>query len=132
MSVDKTLEKILKEINSIRPDLDAVKRKMATKSDLDAVKSDVEAIKGGMATKADLRATEKRLKKHVTDEVKESNEAIKAGIEGLQKEANKRFNKLEEGQRELKDNFNNLKWDTPTQKDFKKVKAKVDRYHPTN
>ena len=41
-----------------------------------------------------------------------------------------RFDKLEAGQKDLQRQVNDLKYDTPTQKDFDTLKSKVDKYHP--
>jgi peptidoglycan hydrolase CwlO-like protein len=42
----------------------------------------------------------------------------------------KRFDKLETGQKDLQRQINDLKYDTPTQKEFDNLKRKVDKYHP--
>ncbi len=55
--------------------------KPLTKSDLVAALKEL-----GVATKADIQKTEERLKKHVTDVVVESNQAIIAGVNGLHAE----------------------------------------------
>lgn len=39
---------------------------------------------------------------------------------------------LKAGQRELKRQINDLKVDTPTQKEFEELKTKVERHHPAN
>jgi uncharacterized membrane-anchored protein YhcB (DUF1043 family) len=41
-----------------------------------------------------------------------------------------RFDKLEAGQKDLQRQISDLKYDTPTQKEFDTLKSKVDKYHP--
>jgi uncharacterized membrane-anchored protein YhcB (DUF1043 family) len=41
-----------------------------------------------------------------------------------------RFDKLEAGQKDLQRQISDLKYDTPTQKEFDTLKDKVDKYHP--
>lgn len=112
----------------------------------------VDAIKeAGVVTKDDLRKTtgtletqlkkyvrksnvglENRLKKHITKEITDSNRSIIAGAEGMFKERDGRFDKLEAGQRELKRQVSDLKFDAPTQKELDELKEKVERHHPTH
>ena len=57
-------------------------------------------------------------------------EAILEGIELMFSKQEKRFDKLEAGQNDLKRHIGDLKYDTPTQKEFDTLKGKVDKYHP--
>ena len=41
-----------------------------------------------------------------------------------------RFDKLEAGQKDLQRQISDLKYDTPTQKEFDTLKSRVDKYHP--
>ena len=93
------------------------KDKPLTKSDL------VAALKEAReATKADVKsaieASERRLTKHITDVVAGSNEAVRAGVEGLHKE--------------VIDRLDTLELDAPTRQEFEALKGKVKRYHPPN
>ena len=71
----------------------------------------------------------------------EAVEAILKGVDelvnGLRGEMNTRFekvdirfDKLDAGQRDLQRQINDLKYDTPTQKEFEDLKTRVDKYHP--
>ena len=71
-------------------------------------------------------------------------QAILAGTEGLFNELRRemkssfekvgqRFDKMEVGQSHLKDQVNGLKADlsdTPSRREFERLKSKVDRHHP--
>jgi cell division protein FtsB len=60
----------------------------------------------------------------------EAVDAILKGMERMFAEQEEHFNKLEAGQKDLQHQINDLKYGTPTQKEFAEVKAKVDKYHP--
>ncbi len=60
----------------------------------------------------------------------EAVEAILNGMEGMFSKQDKRFDKLEAGQKDLQRQIGDLKYDTPTQKEFDTLKSKVDKYHP--
>ena len=40
------------------------------------------------------------------------------------------IDKLEAGQKDLQRQIGDLKYDTPTEKEFDTLKGKVDKYHP--
>jgi hypothetical protein len=42
----------------------------------------------------------------------------------------KRFDEIEAGQKDLQRQIGDLKYNTPTQKEFDTLKDKVDKYHP--
>ena len=70
-----------------------------------------------MATKADIR---------------EAVDAILAGLDEIVKKINVRFDKIEAGQLALKRHVSDLKYDTPSQKEFDDLKRRVNRYHPAD
>ena len=71
-------------------------------------------------------------------------EAVEAILNGVEKmfgnfcgemntkfsKIDERFDKLEAGQKDLQRQIGDLKYDTPTQKEFETLKGKVDKYHP--
>ena len=60
-------------------------------------------------------------------------EAVEAILNGMQRmfsKQDKRFDKLEAGQMDLQRQISDLKYDTPTQKEFDTLKSRVDKYHP--
>ena len=60
----------------------------------------------------------------------EAVEAILNGMERMFSKQEKRFDKLESGQKDLQRQIGDLKYDTPTQKEFDTLKSRVDKYHP--
>ena len=60
----------------------------------------------------------------------EAVEAILNGMEIMFSKQEKRFDKLEAGQKDLQHQISDLKFDTPTQMEFNTLKSKVDKYHP--
>ena len=44
----------------------------------------------------------------------------------------KRLERLEAGQKMLRRQVSDLKYDTPTRNEFDELKARVDKYHPVN
>ncbi len=60
----------------------------------------------------------------------EAVDAILEGIELMFSKQGKRFDKLEAGQKDLQRQISDLKYDTPTQKEFNILKSKVDKYYP--
>jgi hypothetical protein len=56
--------------------------------------------------------------------------AILEGIEAMFEERDKRFDKIDAGQRELRRQTRDLKHDTPTQKEFDDLKARVEKFQP--
>ena len=52
------------------------------------------------------------------------------GVELKFTKQEKRFDKLEAGQKDLQRQISDLKFDTLTQKEFDTLKSKVDKYHP--
>ncbi len=58
----------------------------------------------------------------------EAVEAILKGVEKMFAGQEKRFDKLEAGQKDLQRQIGDLKYDTPTQKEFDTLKSKVDKY----
>ena len=71
-------------------------------------------------------------------------EAVEAILKGVEKmfgnlrgemnakfaRVDERFDKLEAGQKDLQRQISDLKYDTPTQKEFDTLKSKVDKYQP--
>lgn len=72
-------------------------------------------------------ATMKPVSKKMLDEAVE---AILNGMEIMFSKQEKRFDKLEAGQKDLQHQISDLKFDTPTQMEFNTLKSKVDKYHP--
>jgi len=76
---------------SILSAVEAVKRDMATKKDLELLKNDLEAVKRDMATKKDLEALEKRIQIRLDALGARwglvNEETVRAGIRDLMKEA---------------------------------------------
>jgi len=60
----------------------------------------------------------------------EAVEAILKGMEVMFSKQDKRFDNLEAGQKDLQRQIGDLKYDTPTQKEFDILKGRVDKYHP--
>ena len=54
----------------------------------------------------------------------------KEGFKALQAEMQAGFAQLKGGQQDLQPQINDLKADTPTQKEVDDLKARVDKYHP--
>ncbi len=74
--------------------------------------------------------TEKSLNKIVIDASHTVLEGVEVLLKELREEINSRFDKLETGHKELRLQTNDLKYDTPTIKEFKKLEDRVDKYHP--
>ena len=60
----------------------------------------------------------------------EAVEAILSGMQRMFSKQDKRFDKLEAGQKDMQRQINDLKYDTPSQKEFNTLKSRVDNYHP--
>ncbi len=104
----------------------------------------VAALKeAGFATKKDIQDAlvneRKHTKKLIQDELAifytehlEPTLATKDELQDLRKEMKSGFNKLEVGHKDLQRQINDLKVDTPTQKEFDELKTRIARYHPIN
>ena len=90
----------------------------------------VAALKeAGVATKDDVRQiVDKAVKTDVFKLVSEATDAILKGVDKLHAGHEKRFDKLEAGQLELKRQIRDLKHDTPSKQSFDDLKARVDKY----
>jgi len=68
--------------------------------------------------------------------VSQSSEAVICGVEkmidGLRDEMNRGFDELKTGQKDLQRQITDLKTDTPTMKEFNKLKEKMHFHHPAN
>ena len=67
------------------------------------------------------------LSRGVLDEVVE---AILKGVELMFSKQEIHFDKIEAGQKDIQRQICDLKYDTPTQKEFDIFKSRVDKYHP--
>ncbi len=52
------------------------------------------------------------------------------GAELIFSKREKRFDELEAGQKDLPRQIGDLKYDTPTEKEFDTLNGKLDKYHP--
>jgi hypothetical protein len=52
------------------------------------------------------------------------------GVELIFSKREKRFDELEAGQKDLPRQIGDLKYDTPTEKEFDTFRSGVDKYHP--
>ncbi len=99
------------------------KDKPITEAGLKSVLRDViaqEANEGGSIFKA------------VEDGVTSVGVVTEKTIEGFRKEVNQRFDKQGADLQIIKDDVRDLKADTIAQKDFEKLREKVEHHHPTN
>ena len=74
--------------------------------------------------------TEKSVNKIVIDASHTVLEGVGVLLKELRDEINSRFDKLETGHKGLQRQINDLKYDTPTKKEFKELEDRVDKYHP--
>ncbi|MBI2010170.1 MAG: hypothetical protein HYS86_03255 [Candidatus Chisholmbacteria bacterium] len=72
---------------------------------------------------------------HVVDTMGEWFEKLMGGQKNIEMrlvKVEKKLTKVEGNVLEVKRQVTDLKYDTPTQKEFRELKAKVDRFHPSN